>query len=271
MLCHPISAAETLTMACGGGTLELTLEEYVTGVVLGEVPYTFGEEAIKAQAVAARTYYLYCKQTGARQHEGADVCDSPAHCCGFTTEADLAARFGEDYARRSVEIVRAAVEATAGEVLTYEGEPICAVWHASSPGATEASENVWQGALPYLVSVTSEEAVDLTEVTLTSAEVASLLPDWDGGRSLEWASNSSGRCGTLGIGNLTLTGTEARALFGLRSTALTARWDGDMLRLTAAGYGHGVGMSQRGADAMASRGCGYREILAHYYPGCEVG
>ena len=265
------------------GTVDLTMAEYLPGVIAAEMPASFPAEALKAQAVAARTDTVW-RQAGRSPHPEGACCSDPGCCKAWLSEAELRTRWGEDYDRFSA-LVREAAEATDGLVLLYGGEPIFAAFHACSPGRTEASENVWIEALPYLRSVTSPETPDTVpdftsavrlsydELRQTAAEkYPGLVLTGPGETWLTEAQYSdSGRLLTVKLGNTLLTGTQLRFLLGLRSTAVTwACGDGE-IRFEARGYGHGVGMSQYGARQMALEGADCWTILAHYYPGTTVG
>ena len=245
-----------LLMQTASGTVAMTMEEYVAHVVAAEVPHTFHAEALKAQAIAARTYTAYCIETGARDHGGADVCADAAHCCGYAAEVPAE--------------IAAAVAETEGEILTTGGAPILAMWHASSAGRTASCGEIL-AEVPYLVSVTTPEAPESARKSFTRIEAAAILAaagkPWDRRETVEVTLTDSGRCDTLTLGSVTLTGREARSLFGLRSTDFTVHWERGMLTFVTFGYGHGIGMSQRGADAFARDGWDAYEILAHYYSG----
>ncbi len=273
---QPISPIEPTLIIENNDTLDqVTVEEYVARVVAHEVPYTYDEEALKAQAVAARTYLYYCLETGSHPHESrADVCTDITHCCGYITESELAERYGESYAKAAFEASRAAALATEGEVVTYNGKSILAVWHASSGGYTENSGEVWLSQLPYLCAVPSfENAPDYT-VSFTLDEVTKTLRAngyaYNKSTALRITRTKSGRCRELTIGNVTLSSAAARSIFSLRSTDFTAWISNGRLYFRTHGYGHGVGMSQNGAEAMAKTGKSYREILTHYYTGSKI-
>ena len=269
-----ISVEPTVIMQTDEGHKVITVEEYVTGVVAHEMPYTFETEALKAQAVAARTYLYYCLENNSHPHNGADVCDDFTHCCGFITEEQLAMRFGKLYAQEAFEKVSEAVSATAGEVLFYEGKPILSVWHSSSHGFTEDSGEVFLQSLPYLQAVKSPENAETTVVSYTLTEVKALLRGagfkYNASRLIKLHSTLSGRCKRITIGNASLSGKAARELFCLKSTDFTAEFHNGRLYFTVRGYGHGVGMSQYGAETLAKSGSGYREILSHYYRGSAL-
>ena len=262
----------TLTVLTEDGPIPMTMAEYLPRAVAAEMPASYGQEALKAQAVAARSYVL-----SGKRHADADVCTDHGCCLAYHSEDELRALWGEDY-DGNMALVRAAVTATDGQVLTYQGEIIEAAFHASSAGRTESSAAVWS-ALPYLVSVPSPETEEnvpglLSSAVFTPEELSARLglsvdepPDtWLSGTEADEA----GRVRYLRIGSQTLSGGFVRQALGLRSTDFTASFDGESFVFTAAGYGHGVGMSQEGARLLASDGWSYDEILAHYYPGTEL-
>ena len=264
----------------GEEILDCSLEEYLVGVTAAEMPADFEPEALKAQAVAARTYTLYCARTG--RHADADVC-TDFHCCqAWSSDETLRRNWGEAYADRLAR-VRAAVEATAGEYLSFEGEAVFAAFHSSSPGFTEDCGAIWSG-LPYLVSVASPEDAESVPGFISHVERApldfrdtllSLHPEADfTGPPESWIGeltrDRSGRVSELVLGGVPFSGVKLRELFNLRSTAFTLAYEEGVFRFTAAGFGHGVGMSQYGANVMAAGGADYSAILAHYYPGTEL-
>ena len=271
----PKADAETVfTVLTDGETRETTMADYLVGVVAAEMPASFEPEALKAQAVAARSYILDRAAHPVEAHRDAAVCGDPGCCCAHVSEDEMRENWGRDF-RKNLRRIRNAVRETDGQRLTYEGEPIRAVFHSSSGGQTEASAALW-GAVPYLVSVSSPEtAADVpgfeTTVTVSAQDAAQALEvelpedpaQWLG----ETVRDESGRVETISIGGKTLSGAEARSLFSLRSTNFTAEAADGNLVFHVIGSGHGVGMSQYGANVMARQGAGYREILAHYYPG----
>ena len=272
-------APETLVVLTPEGEREMPLEDYLVGVVAAEMPASFEPEALKAQAVAARSYAL-CQAAGGK-HGAAQVCTDYRCCQAWLSEEELQSRWGED--GEELGRIRAAVEATAGEYLSYEGEPALAVFHASSAGATEDSGAIWNSR-PYLVSVESPEtaadvpgyvsyvqctALDLRDTILSAhpeADFSGAAEDWLG----ELRRDGSGRVESVELGGVKIAGEELRGLFSLRSTAFTLECLEGAFRFTVTGHGHGVGMSQYGAQVMALRGADYREILRHYYPGTAL-
>ena len=220
---------------------------------------------------------------GAANHPEAGVCDQYTCCCARKDDAALREQWGADYARNMARI-RQAVTDTDGQYLTYGGQLIRAVFHASSAGATESSTALWSGDAPYLVSVSSPETAQDVPNYVSTAEIAAdavrtavldSYPDcvlgddpgtWFGTPVLD----DSGRVAHIPVGSETLTGAQVRALFSLRSAAFSVAYGGGTFTFTVTGSGHGVGMSQYGANVMALRGSGYADILAHYYPGTTL-
>lgn len=260
--------------------VEMDMTDYLVGVVAAEMPASFDENALRAQAVAARTYTLYCAAHG--RHGDAQVCTSSGCCQAWLNDDALHERLGEGY-EMYMEKLHRAVTDTAGEYLSYGGAPAFAAFHSSSAGATEASGNVWN-ALPYLISVSSPETAETVPGYISTVEVSTLdfrdsvlsvRPEADmTGAPSTWVGaakcTESGRVESIVIGGEVLTGGELRQIFLLRSTAFALEYSGEVFRFTVTGFGHGVGMSQYGANVMAQRGADYKEILAHYYPGTEL-
>ncbi len=271
---------DTIRLLAGEETLELPLEDYLCGVVAAEMPASFPEEALKAQAVAARTFTL--SSASAYKHGEAAVCADPGCCQAWLSEESLRARWGDDYEARARKI-RTAVEETAGQILCYGDEPVFAAFHSSSAGATEDCGEVWNPR-PYLISVSSPEtAEDVPNYVSTVScwptdfrdTLLSLHPEADfSGPANGWIGeirrDASGRVAEAALGGVSFEGTELRRLFSLRSTAFDLRLEDGLFVFTVTGFGHGVGMSQYGAKVMAEQGAAYSEILAHYYPGTEL-
>lgn len=277
----PETAPIVLQVLHHGGVVPMDLEDYLVGVVRAEMPASFEPEALKAQAVAARTYTLY-QIAGGGRHGEAQICTNPGCCQAYIEEADIRARWGsaaDDLCAKTA----AAVRETAGEILTYEDEPILAVFHAASPALTRAAGDVWNRDLPYLQSVSSPEGGasvpgyhDTRSFTPEDfkSRLAGLGCDFDRPIS-DWLRNpvtdAAGSVETLEVGGIPLSGTRFRQLLGLRSVCFTWSITENQISFTTTGYGHGVGMSQYGANALAAEGKTYREILAHYYPGTTPG
>ncbi|MBO6060524.1 MAG: stage II sporulation protein D [Clostridia bacterium] len=273
--------SDIIRVSTAEGVVEMELEEYVFGVVAGEMSAAAEEEALKAQAVAARTFAAK-RMTGAHCPKGADICTDAGCCQAYLSEEELKARWGESYGSNAAR-VRAAAEATRGLTVTYNGELINALYHASSGPATESSEAVFACALPYLVSVESPEteAESVSEKLFSAEEAAALLssafPEAGLGDALcpgdieILARTESGRAERVRVGAGLYSGMEVRMALGLKSAAFTPCFEADgKVSFTCVGYGHGVGMSQTGANGMAAAGADFREILAHYYVGTEI-
>lgn len=266
-----------------GSITEMTMADYLWSVVAAEMPASFETEALKAQAVTARTYALWKMAVGADSHPDADVCTDINCCQAYVGRLQAAANWG-DTAAANAEKVRAAVAATDGEVITYQGVPIQALFFSSADRRTEDAMAVWGNAVPYLVGVDSPEGDGVpnyrTEVMLTAAEAKKIILEQYPGADLSgtpvgWfgsrTTTASGRVASMDVGGITVSGTALRSLFGLRSTSFTVEPGKDSVTFHVTGYGHGVGMSQYGANTLAQQGKTYREILAWYYTGVEIG
>ena len=257
------------------GTVELVqLEEYLVGAVLGEMPASFETEALKAQAVAARTYAARAYETGGKHGDGS-VCTNYACCQAYLTEEVYRNRGGS---AESVAKVRSAVLATSGQVLTYEGALIEATYFSCSGGVTEDAVAVWGTDVPYLRSVESpgEEGASVytDSKTFTPEEFQAALGIQLSGSPEEWFgavtyTNGQG-VDTLSIGRTPWSGTKLRQKLGLRSTMFWVEVQANSICFHTRGYGHRVGMSQYGADAMARSGADYTQILGHYYPSSSL-
>ena len=272
----------SFTVLTANGVETVTMSDWLPGVVAGEMPALFEEEALKAQAVAARTYIMYSMGREKPAHPEADVCDDPACCKAHSTDEELREKWGESYEENMARVLEA-VRSTDGEYMSYCGEVIQAVFHSSSAGRTEDSAAIWQ-AEPYLVSVESPETAEdvpnyVTSVTVSPedfrAAVLAVHPEAEFGEDPAFwlgaaVRDASGRVESVDMGGTQVPGTELRTLFELRSTAFTLDYTAEGFLFTVTGYGHGVGMSQYGANVMAEDGADYEEILTHYYPGAEL-
>ncbi len=270
---------DTYTDVCNPETEiieELGLEEYIKGVVAAEMPVSFEKEALKAQAVAARTYSL-------RRLQRKEGIDEEEIAQAYLSEKELKERWGEKYLIYKSKI-DSAVEETEGEIMTYEDEIIEAVFHSTSAGYTENSENLWNEEKPYLKSVESkqdEKAPDYIVKTIfeNDAIVAKLEQKYSDVvitnapilQQIQVIKRSeAGYIMQIQIGNKIFTGNEIRVLLGLRSTNFTVNQKDNKVTITTRGYGHGIGMSQYGANYMAQDGKNYKEILKHYYQGVDI-
>ena len=267
-------ASVTVPIRVAGKNVEMELNEYLVGVVLAEMPVSFEPEALKAQAVVARTYTMRSHRRGGK-HSGAAVCTDPGCCQAYIDPAAYLDRGGT---RAGVEKVRSAVDATGQEVLTYEGELIEAVYFSCSGGSTEDAVAVWGTAYPYLQSVSSpgeEKATHYSDtVTYTAANFEAAIGRDLPGTPNEWFGvityTPGGGVASMKIGGQVYKGTTLRSALGLKSTAFMVAVTSNSVTITTRGFGHRVGMSQYGADAMALEGSSYKEILTHYYQGVRL-
>ncbi len=266
--------------------VKIQLEDYLVGVVAAEMPAEFPLEALKAQAVAARTYAV--KRLGASGvenplHQGADLCDDHRHGQAWLSRADLKERWGTLQYYRYYYKVKQAVDETRGQVLTYQGQLIDPAYHASCGGRTENSEDVWKFEAPYLRSVpcpydTDPEPVQTVSYSLEQVDQAlgttlAAIPA-AGKQNLPeikaTEKTATGRPKGLLIGGRSFSAVAVRDLLGLRSTNFTWKVEGGEVAFTTTGHGHGVGLCQYGAKGMALHGYNYRTILGHYYSGVEI-
>lgn len=218
----------TVRVDIDGKVYKIRMDVYLLGVLAAEMPPSFPLEALKAQVVAARTHTYNRMQEAERGngvHADADVCSDPGHCKAYRNWDEVAAEWS-DLGKNYVKKVEEAVESTSGEIMTYEGEPIVAVFHAASAEYTERAVDVWGSEVPYLQSVKS-----------------------------------------IKVGGISVTGTSMRFLYNLASANFSIRVSGDQIVFNTSGYGHGVGMSQYGAQALALDGKSYIDILRYYYTG----
>lgn len=271
-----------------GRTETIDFEDYIVGVVSGEMPSSFHIEALKAQSVAARSYSLAriikAKKNGnPSAHPSAPLCDS-THCQVYKNRKELKVLKGSAWMKNGLKKIEKAVNSTKGELLYYKGELVQqALFHSSSGGRTENSEDVFTAAVPYLVSVESpyeDEATHQNEKNSFSiSEFAEKLrneyPNISFGdinaSNIEIISRSKGNhVEKVKIGNGIIEGRNVREVMGLPSANFSISLSGDTITFTSNGSGHGVGMSQYGADGMAKKGFDYKQILSHYYSGTKV-
>ena len=258
--------------------------QYLKEVVAAEMPADFELEALKAQAVAARSYLISrqnaYKASGAPpEHKGADICTDPTHCKAWMPEEKRRESWGKN-AKKNWDKISRAVEETKDEVITYNGEVISAVFHSTSSGRTENSKDVWGGERPYLVSVESEGDIyspkykSEKEISLDEfkkiAEDNIEGVDFSKGIVGDTVRSEAGGIITVEIGGIAVKGTVFRKLYDLRSTNVNITVEGNKVSFDVTGFGHGVGMSQYGANYLAAQGKNYIEILKAYYTGVEI-
>ena len=263
---------------------EVNLEDYICGVVSNEMPANFEKEALKAQAVTARTYLASKKLNRCTLHEGIDICDS-THCQVYTSKEKRLEKWDADYANEYWNKIKEAVDETSGQVLSYEGELVLyPQFFSTSSGQTENSEDVYLGEIPYLRSVastgeesapkyTSDKTLKISDfVYLLNSNFTNLNVTVENIKNNFNIKSSSAAGGVikLNINNVEIRGVDFRKALSLNSTNFTYEFNGDYITFHCKGYGHGVGMSQWGANAMAKNGSNYEEILKHYYSGVEI-
>lgn len=273
--------------AATGTVSEMPVRDYLIGAVCAEMPANYETEALKAQTVAVHSY---AERIAARNRQspdaalhGADFSNDANVYQGYYTEAELRTAYGDAFDANYAKVA-AAVDAVADKLLCYEGEPIVAAFHAISAGKTESAENIWGEPIAYLTAVDSPADTAaphfLEAVTFSADAVREKLQALGTGLQLPddpalWirvtASTDAGTVTAVQCGNLVFTGQQMRSAFGLRSACFTVAYSADgQFAFTTKGYGHGVGMSQYGANAMAQNGSSYEEILAHYYPNAAL-
>lgn len=249
--------------------ISLPLEEFLVGVICAEMPASYEIEALKAQAVAARSYILNKADKNIPEHKGASVCTNPAHCQAYT-DPDTK---GSEWKKKYLKKIRKAVYSTKGEYLNYGGEAALACFSAVSSGKTESAGDIWGSDVPYLRSVDSEGDKNYpdfkSEKTIETSELCTKL----GISSPEIGKierSGGGSVKTVSIGGKDFSGSKIRSVFSLPSANFTIEQSGGFVTFTTLGKGHGVGMSQFGANEMAKHGEKYTEILLHYYSNVTI-
>ena len=265
-----------------GEVERVKLDEYLCNVVSAEMPATFEQEALKAQAIVARTYTIY--KILNKKHDNADICDDSTCCQAWISKDERLAKWEENQRESNWQKICSAVNETSGKIITYENKPIDAFFHSNSGGITEVPVNVWGGTgYPYLQSVETSGENTYTqyasEVTLSQEELINKLKEKYSDISIDFTNSEdikileyteSTRVKTVKFGNHEISGVEARTLFGLKSTNFEISRDGNNIKFSVKGYGHGVGMSQTGADSMAKNGSKAEDIIKHFYTGVEI-
>lgn len=252
--------------------IEVPLEEYVVGVLSGEMPTSFELEALKAQAVAARSYVLKKMEQNIKNEY--DVVDTVSNQV-YLDYDELKAKWGIDYDNKISKIKQAVVETT-GEYLTYNNQVIEAFFFSTSSGMTENCDEVFSESLPYLVSVDSHyDSISPSfevnrEFPLSTFYQLLNLPYQEKLEISITKTTSTGRVKELTINENKFTGSEVYSKLSLKSTFFEIKQDNQVVKITTKGYGHGVGMSQYGANGMAKEGYNYDEILKHYYVGTTI-
>jgi stage II sporulation protein D len=275
------NASETIetinvVRAASGKTETLAVTEYILGCVAGEMALGYHEEALKAQAVACYTYAVYRTNAGEKT-----ISDSSENAQAYLDLEARKKRWGDAFARNEDKLGKIVSEVRGKQIL-YDGKPILAAFHSNNAGMTESALVYWGTDYPYLQSVQSKGdrlSPDLTAVvTFSSSVMKSKLNDADGVKlgknAIDWfgisTRSDAGTITSILVGGKELTGVSLRTVLGLRSANFEIKYKDDTFTVTTKGLGHGVGMSQYGADFMARQGSGYTEILEHYYTGCTV-
>lgn len=261
---------------------ELNLDEYLYGVVSSEMPASFEMEALKAQAVVARTYTIYQIKNGGK-HENADLCDSSLCCQAWISKENRLARWEDDLKEEYWKKITTAVNETKGKVILYNGEPINALFHSNSGGKTELSLNVWGGNFPYFQTVETSGEENYTsynsEVEISKDNLVKIMLENYSDFKIDFSKENyiqiielteGNRVKKIKIGNKELSGVEARKLFNLKSAKFDVSINGDLIKFSVNGYGHGVGLSQCGSDSLAKQGKNYAEIIKYYYKDVEI-
>ena len=265
-----------------GQVEEVELEKYLCNVVSAEMPADYEIEALKAQAIVARTYTIY--KMNNKKHENADICDDSACCQAWITKENRLARWEESKRQSNWEKIEKCVQKTRGKIVTYNGQAINAFFHSNSGGTTEVPVNVWGGTnFPYLqvVETSGEDGYTQysSEVRLSQDELLQKLKtkyeniqiDFNNNEDIKIIEHTdSGRVKTIKFGNHELSGVETRTLLGLRSTNFEITKEAEFIKFTVKGYGHGVGMSQTGANTLAKEGKNCEEIIHHFYTNVEI-
>ena len=261
----------------------VNLEEYLCHVVSAEMPADYELEALKAQAIVARTYTMYKRNN--KKHTNADICDDSTCCQAWVSKEDRFARWEESKRESNWQKIEQCINETRGKIVTYKNEPINAFFHSNSGGKTEIPVNVWGGGsnLPYLqvVETAGEEGYTqyTSEVELTQEEVLNKLKEKYADIQIDFTKEEdvkiidytdSQRVKTVRFGNHELSGVETRTIFGLKSTKFEIIKQDGKIKFSVKGYGHGVGMSQTGADALAKQGKTAEEIIHHFYQNVEI-
>ena len=266
-----------------GEVQELELDTYLLGVVSSEMPASFENEALKAQAVVARTYTIY-KIMYENKHENADICDNSNCCQAWISKENRLAKWKEEERENNWAKIENAVNSTKGKIILFNGKPINAFFHSNSGGITDTASNVWGGTnYPYLqaVQTSGEDAYSQysSELFISKEEFISKIKEYHSDFEIDFSLNNQievleytdgDRIKTIRIGNINFSGVEIRTIFSLKSAKFIIDIEGDNIVFRVTGYGHGVGMSQTGADSLAKQGKNFEDIIKHFYTGVEI-
>ena len=265
-----------------GSVENIDLDKYLYGVVSAEMPANYHLEALKAQAVVARTYTIFKISNGSK-HENADICDDSKCCQAWISKENRMARWDKDKQNENWTKIVTAVNQTKGKIAKYQGKPINAFFHSNSGGKTELPINVWGGSYPYLQVVATSGEEEYTtynsEIILSKDELIQKMLKKNSKFEIDFEDNDclkiieytqGDRIKKIKIGNTELSGVEVRQIFGLKSAKFKFEILDNKIKFSVIGYGHGVGLSQSGSDALANQGKNYEEIIKHYYKDVEI-
>ena len=267
-----------------GQVEEIPLDTYLYNVVSAEMPADYEKEALKAQAVVARTYTIYQISNSKGKHGEADICDNSTCCQAWISKEDRLAKWDENLRESNWNKIVEAVDSTAGKIITYDGKPIDAFFHSNSGGKTELPVNVWGGNdFPYLQSVETAGEDAYTQyssnVTISKTELINKLKQKHPEVQIDFSNDDAikileytdgGRVRTIKLGNIEISGVELRTTLGLKSANFDVKIEDDNVAFSVKGYGHGVGLSQTGSDSMAKNGSNYEEIIKHFYTNVQI-
>lgn len=275
---NEVKSSENISVlrVSSGKVENITVKEYVIGAVACEMPASFNEEALKAQAVASYTYMMWILGNSDNPgNEISNITDSSDNHQGYLNKDEMKEKWGDkfDFYYNKIEQAVSLVE---GRYLSYNGSPALTVFHGLSAGTTNSSEDVWGNALPYLACVSApgdKLSSDIDSTVSYTAEEFTEICKKEGISVCEIGESvcsDSGYVNSVTIGEKVLDGTEMSRMFNLRSPNFTIEEKENEIIFHVKGKGHGIGMSQYSADFMARQGSSYKEILAHFYPGTTV-
>lgn len=260
----------------------IKIDKYICNVVSAEMPADFDIKALEAQSIVARTYTIY--KILNKKHNNADICDDSSCCQAWISKDERLSKWEEDKRESNWNKICEAVSNTSGKIVTYNNEPINAFFHSNSGGKTEIPVNVWGGnGYPYLQSVETSGEEGYVQYSsknhFTQEELINKIKEEYADIKIDFTDNEqikilefteSGRVRKIRFGNHEISGVEARKIFGLKSTNFEVENDKNEIKFVVKGYGHGVGMSQTGADAMAKQGNNAEDIIKHFYSNIEI-
>ena len=264
-----------------GNVEEMNLDEYLYGVIASEMPASFEIEALKAQAIVARTYTIYQIKKGLK-HENADICNSYLCCQAWISKENRFEKWEETKREEYWNKIKNAVDETKGKMILYNNEPINALFHSNSGGKTELPINVWGGDFPYFqaIETSGEEEYSSynSEVEISKNDFIKKMIEKYSEFKIDFNNNEieileytdGGRVKKIKIGNLELSGIDCRKIFELKSAKFNFEILENSVKFTVLGYGHGVGLSQCGSDVLARQGKKYDEIIKYYYKDVEI-